>query len=463
MVSAVYVPFAILSISPDPSSMWSMPHLCRISLFILVFFIWVSKSVAFDAGYHFDQTRDAAVTVGFGEKTAKILVLSNWLVDFHSTVGSRDRRVRPASAMLNFDGLDNTREVTTQYRRLLVNLKRRVQLLAREGRLLDLLVTIGAGTHAVQDFYAHTNWVPQVRLQSNLLRLKLFQSIGSVSEQALFSGEFPGRGNRRHGNFRSGLNKDSLARPGFAAAYIHSTEATKQLLAQVRTWVEDVEPALWNVLLTFSLPPNEHAVIDAELEAAKQVSMNTVVVVLGLPLIDGVWKGNLSGSVPRFNRAFSKFGLLGESSVTARFRKGGLLPPLVSGRYIDDPMPTPPVAIKPDSYLSVSVEEYRLQNPYRSFQASVSVNGERYVSRILRNQPTYVGTEIPATLEIFPFKENMQVVVDLYASRLGGALEPLERLVSEMPELGQEMRFIAGNKTNAILRLRHIEVISPNP
>ncbi len=265
-----------------------------------------SPARAFDTQPHFDMTRDALTSEGFGLPAASNAGVNNWFVDYY-TNPDRNPHSGHASFLLgwtrlglaqeswpnfyvegarrlHFDyeqraadmpNLSTTAGIEREWDRLQFRARRLLGIYGRSNDSLGVLSTIGSSLHAVQDFYAHSNWVEDLQPGAAGLGGPGIASLGYGSHPTFFDippdvrrtllvgdrNVYTGvRGiPRGHGHWRShdlprfpsgrppsepALNKDWVGRPKYQDAYITAYFATRQWVRAMRTWLGN-EP-LWN-------------------------------------------------------------------------------------------------------------------------------------------------------------------------------------------------------------------------
>src|SRR5690606_10219601 len=137
---------------------------------------------------------------------------------------------------LHFDNLYHTSEVDHYWRRLLLNLKDCVMDAAARNDHVEYLTALGVSLHAIQDFYAHSNWCEQhPRLSADEYRSVTWATDHASSVQ-FHTGKYepypspPPLGAPDHGGYDDGLNKDSQIRPRWDEAYVFAYIASRQLI-----------------------------------------------------------------------------------------------------------------------------------------------------------------------------------------------------------------------------------------
>lgn len=262
---------------------------------------------AFDTGPHFDLTRDALSAEGFGETALQVAQVTNWMVDFYEqasqnpysgysawwkelisgAIGYREHwseTVVNSADWLHFDstpryvannlqrGLDSAEIMAMEWERLAMATRAAAIECASAGDTQGLLTVIGITTHAVQDFYAHTNWVePAGNLRTTGFDGPGWARMGSYgshptwfdvpADVRLAARVYSGGGGsdlRGHGqwrsdgnsNLQSAVNKDWPGRPLYREAYITAYFATRQWVRAIRSWVNN--PTAWQGAQTYN-------------------------------------------------------------------------------------------------------------------------------------------------------------------------------------------------------------------
>lgn len=285
---------------------------------------------AFDTGHHSDLTKEALQDQGFGETAIQTVQVQNWLVDYFSS--SPTSSIEGDVAKLHFDNLFTTEQIRNYWGRLTVNTRSAVQQAAREKDTLKLLTILGISLHAVQDFYSHSNWVEtHPRSTSGPYRPETW--FDSPSGTGLYTGYYPNNkkptgGIVCHGDYTSGLNKDSYARQlpipvnpqpkdchkeprDWQTAYVFAYAGSCQWVNAVRTWVNEIDPKVWRSVQTYSLGSADRSALNFDLEAAYRLSEWVAF------SENGHWKGNGSGSAAEF----AAFATRWTSATDSRFVK----------------------------------------------------------------------------------------------------------------------------------------------
>jgi hypothetical protein len=324
-----------------------------------------SPARAFDTQPHFDITRDALTAEGFGLPAASIAGVNNWFVDYY-TNPDRNPHSGHASFLLgwtrlglahedwpnfyiegarrmHFDyeqraadmpNLSNTAGIEREWDRLQFRARRLLGIYGRSNDPLGVLSTIGSSLHAVQDFYAHSNWVEDLRPGAPGLGGPGIASLGYGSNPTFFDippdvrrtvlvgdrNVYTGvRGiPRGHGHWRSdflprfppgrptseeALNKDWSGRPKYQEAYLTAYFASRQWVRAMRTWLGN-EP-LWNRAMSMA----QTSALAHDITGAEEISQYS-----------GHWQGGGEPCV-RFINCSARSGKAGSlSSLTAALR-----------------------------------------------------------------------------------------------------------------------------------------------
>jgi hypothetical protein len=275
--------------------------------------IGASSALAFDTGPHFDITRDALTSEGFGEQAIQVTQVNNWFVDFYENAGSIPQsghtgifrrllggglfsrehwadQVVKAADRSHFDqtdgGFSTTAAVTAEWDRL----GRATRNLALEARdrndPVALLTVLGASLHQVQDFYSHSNWVepdgepgrdgPGWTAKGWGTTPTWFDIPKPVRDaEQLYTAGSQGV-LRDHGSWKaddndslhSSMAKDWAGRPLYTEAYTSAYFATRQWVQAVRAAVAD--DAFWGRAMALS---NQPAQLASDQKGALNISM----------------------------------------------------------------------------------------------------------------------------------------------------------------------------------------------
>ena len=415
--------------------------------------LWVLSvpARAFDTGPHMDMTRDALTAEGFSAASADIAAVDNWFVDYYTNPGKNPYSghanffigltrlgLRPpedwpvndvaGARHLHFDAeqgstiyLGRTSGVEREWDRL-IDMTRRLLRHSATNTPERVLAVMGMSLHAVQDFYAHSNWVEDPRPGEFGLGGPGIASLGYGSHPTWFDvppevrqtlvgdrevytgvGDIP----RGHGHWRShllppfpgrprseeALNKDWPGRPYFQRAYITAYFATRQWVRAMRTWLGN-EP-LWNRAMAMA----NTSALQHDVTGAIDISRHT-----------GHWQGGGEPCV-RFISCGVRTGKAGSvSSATVAVRdyhsrgrtqyRRAFASYISAGRLYPDPLPSEPDL--PSSraiqaltrFVQVEAVKYRgmsLGDPVgdADIYANARVGGQPYTSTIINGADNF--------------------------------------------------------------------------
>ena len=267
---------------------------------------------AFDSGPHTDLTRDALTAEGFGTSAANVAAVDNWFVDYYwnakenpfsghagmllealananvVTIEHWPDKIIFGTNHLHFDSseagfpdLSSAQGIDEEWQRLMKITRR---LLSQTKDPLTVLTILGISTHAVQDFYSHTNWVETAgeygspdgpgwssRYGSAPTYFDIDKSVRE--SKAIYSAvhDVP----RGHGKWQTnhndslqdGLNKDWPGRPLYEKAYLTAYFATRQWVRAARGWLGD--EAVWARAKNLAAPARLKQDLRASLDVSK--------------------------------------------------------------------------------------------------------------------------------------------------------------------------------------------------
>jgi hypothetical protein len=374
-----------------------------LSILLGLFLGTVGSALAFDTGHHLDLTASVMRENGFGDTPIKAVQVSNWLTDYYAVSPTSKDAVQDELSKLHFDNLYDEQRVRNYWGRLLHNAEVAIVQAAESDDPETALTFLGLVLHAVQDFYSHANWVEtHPRDDGAAFRRETWLADGALDDAELFTGVYPPSpappppGHPQHGDYATGLNKDSLIRPLWAEAYVFAYCASHEILDLVGTWADRARPGFWNRLQQFKQDPVDQKRLDDDLVAARKLSSW----VKGKGS-DGHWKGDESGSV----RYMSKLTIAwapSHASIFVRKVKGGRVHELLtSGLYSDDPSPALPEITPFDGTRRVvlvrttHVEEMRQgggridSTGKADLYSIVQVGEQQYIDRTIREKRSY--------------------------------------------------------------------------
>ncbi|MFY9489081.1 MAG: PLAT/LH2 domain-containing protein [Solirubrobacterales bacterium] len=253
-----------------------------------VLLIFAAPASAFDTGPHFDISRDALQTEGFGATASDVVTVNNWFVDLYANAGSIPhsghsewwrtllgggyfaREHWPTSVVhgalrshFDYSGSSVNRRLTTtpEVQQEWDRLRRATYSLALKAKADNdpaaLLSVLGMSLHTLQDFYSHSNWIePQgvegvdgpnwqnfaqgatptwFDVPADVLAQTHIYSTGHPVERRAHGGWHSDK-NR---SMKTGVNKDWPGRLGYNDSYMTAFFATRQWIQAIRTWVAD--------------------------------------------------------------------------------------------------------------------------------------------------------------------------------------------------------------------------------
>lgn len=382
----------------------------KIPVLLLIVFSLLSPAVkAFDTAPHSDLTRAALSEKGFANDATNIAQLQNWLTDYYSSSPTISGRKRAELEKLHFDNLFDTAQVENYWRRFIDNLRIETVKTATADDPFRMLLVIGVGLHAVQDFYSHSNWVEtHSRQTDSVFRTDTYLSSGA-SGLKLYTGKYPA--NRKkgpglspvpasaapHGAYPSGLNKDSPIRPGWDQAYVFAYAASIETLGLMEKWAEKAKPGFWKRVREYGISTEDRTRLDYDLRALRNMSMW-----ISGKGQDGHWKGNKSGSARFFSAFSSKWVGKNSSRFVKAAAEGTVQEELAKGLYTADASPGLPVVpkfslkqrailLRVTSIAEIKDQRFgkKLSGPGGTdFYARVSIGGEEYWERTMQASRT---------------------------------------------------------------------------
>ena len=381
---------------------------------VLLFFCIPGFGYAFDTGPHFDLTRAVLSERGFGESAIKIAQVENWLTDYYSSTPTARGAERDDLEKLHFDNLFSTEETVRYWGWFMNNLREATRQAAKDNDALAMLTTLSMALHATQDFYSHSNWVElHPRSSGGAYRTETFLGEGLAGLPPgvqLVTGKYPE--NRKgapadaeaHGNYESGLNKDSPVRPHWDEAYVFAYCASHELVETLEQWSEETNPGFWKRMQQFSVAPAEQQSLAYDLRAVRNISMW-----INAKDEDGHWKGNYSG-VHRFFDAFSSKWVGKSSSIFVKqIAERKLQKRLVNHLYSDSSTAAPALAARPKRFslrrrallvrttlIKEKGDEGRLElgidpGGKPDFYAVITIGRQEYDDRVLQNQKEFAN------------------------------------------------------------------------
>jgi len=241
--------------------------LIRAGFFIIVLIGLINNSIAFSTWWHAQATLLAFEKNRFSADARLLAQFANYLVDYHSAISAKVQEMQKVGLIgdyrvskedlerLHFDNLHSLKEIEYQWSRLETNTIRALKKFASEKsvrpgfRKIVLISIIGASLHAVQDFYAHSNWIDLLQ-NRNLGELPTWFELSQQERNSLnlYSGVYPDRdepGVISHAL----LNKDHSGRKLHQHAYQTAVKASIE-------WVKKLINSVafdWSGLFSFEV------------------------------------------------------------------------------------------------------------------------------------------------------------------------------------------------------------------
>jgi hypothetical protein len=390
-------------------------------------------ALALDTGHHVEVTESVLREHGFGATAIQVVQVSNWLTDYYSVRPMSRENLKTGLSKLHFDNLYTTEDVARYWGWLMHNAREATRETAEVGDPAATLTLLGVLSHAVQDFYAHSNWVNAHRKEpGGPYRVETWIADGAPEGIHLFTGSYPPYpsppppAHPEHGDYDSGLNKDSHVRPMWAEAYVSAYCATHEVVAALRQWVEEARPGFWAEVKGYRVDDVDQRRLDLDIKAMREISMW----VKGKGA-EGHWKGGGSGSARYLSGVAVEWTSSPASVVVRQVKKNHIQERLAAELYSSQaPPPLPPMAAFGGNLTVVEVGityvaekrgfGRRIDRGRKAdLYAVTTVGGQRYVDRVLRGKKRYsdpwvtihvaaIGqSEIPVRLEVWDQDETL--------------------------------------------------------
>jgi hypothetical protein len=284
------------------------------ALVVVLLLLTAAPAAAFDAGPHSDMTRDALTAEGFGGRAADVGVVENWFIDYYwnasenpfsghaawwketlaganvATIEFWDPAIIKGTNRMHFDSslgadLKTPQGIDEEWQRLMRITHARLAEARAAQDPLRVLAIVGVSLHAVQDFYAHTNWVETAGEDGSSdgpgwtaagfgTAPTWFDIPKAIRDtKHIYSGV--SGADREHGKWQTdrnenvahGLNKDWPGRKLFDKAYLSAYFASRQWVAAMRGWLGD--DALWLRAQRLRAPAGLRRDLTASLDISK--------------------------------------------------------------------------------------------------------------------------------------------------------------------------------------------------
>jgi hypothetical protein len=186
---------------------------------------------AFDTGPHASITIDAVMAAGLNRNAANVIQVENWLTDYYTSKSVGEKKCDLDK--LHFDDLFSADDIQRYWTNFWTNTVQAVSKANSDRDVLEFYVALGMSLHVVQDFYSHSNWIDQngVSVQPGHYSTKTYFQTPNPKPAGLHTGwydnclDIPQDGHEPHGNYTTGLNHDSVVRPGYDRAYVYAYAA----------------------------------------------------------------------------------------------------------------------------------------------------------------------------------------------------------------------------------------------
>ena len=161
-----------------------------VTVALMLFALLCSPASGFDTYWHQEAVRHVAEAFAFSEDARKIMQLGNFSPDFFGPVseyasqqlkdkalqslnqfGAANAESRKSALFLHFDNLYGELQGNAEFDSLFAQLLKNTQTALaaykdqagtdERTRKILVLITLGASSHAVEDFYSHSDWVHQ--------------------------------------------------------------------------------------------------------------------------------------------------------------------------------------------------------------------------------------------------------------------------------------------------------------
>lgn len=373
---------------------------------VVLLCLWCSNADAFDTGHHADLTYAVLKESGFSTDAIKACQVENWLVDYFSSSPTAASDVKRECEKLHFDNLYTLKDTTWYWHNFLLNAKAATEQAAIDNDSLEQIAIIGIVFHAAQDFYSHSNWVEtHARTAGSGYRRETWTSAGPGGA-VIRTGKYkpyptpPPAGTPDHGDYSSGLNKDSHVRPKWDEAFVFAYVACQELAAAMEGWAEAKRAGFWASCKGLALSSSDRSQLASDFAAARDVSMY-----VSLSGADGHWKGNLSGDLSQFSTAAAKFSASTDSKFVKHFKQDKVHFAISKNLYSMPPATAAPLIprftterhvlglrvtkIEEDA---VGFTEVRIDpGGNADFYAWITLDGHRQLERIIEDEKSVVN------------------------------------------------------------------------
>ncbi|KAI8817797.1 uncharacterized protein EV422DRAFT_539947 [Fimicolochytrium jonesii] len=294
--------------------------------------------LSFDTGPHNDLVRNTLELYGYSRDAQALSAFANWATDMYAftpSLGTDFAIVPDHIADLEMQHCNNLYSVVygaNYISQHVVNSKAAIQDAVKRGSVLDYLAVVGTSLHTYQDLYAHSNWAELHRRKdcecygvTDTFMGELIAANSSVDTLLTTSPELSGwatyewldrnypnfnvkGGTVEHGQYCSGVNKDSYIRPYYEETFAYAFASSVEWLYNLEKWAGEVEAsnATLNAAKNWA-PANQtdHDALYKNFDEAFEVSYSTTKGVFGDD--NGHWKGEGSGSLGTMAKSVASF------------------------------------------------------------------------------------------------------------------------------------------------------------
>lgn len=197
---------------------------------------------AFDTGPHASITIDALTRAGFNRNAANAVQVENWLTDYYTSSPTIGKPAQCDLEKLHFDDVFSNADIANYWATFTANTYAAVKQSEKDNDVVEFYVVLGMSLHVVQDFYSHSNWLELYAPPAGRYGTATwFQFRNGPGNR--YTGWYPNclnipQGNHvPHGGYTSGLNHDSVVRPGYDRAYVYALAASYEWTQNVLGWI----------------------------------------------------------------------------------------------------------------------------------------------------------------------------------------------------------------------------------
>ncbi|HEY0381011.1 MAG TPA: HET-C-related protein [Candidatus Elarobacter sp.] len=358
-----------------------------------------APAVAFDTGPHGNITEDALARLGFNRAAADAVQVENWLTDYYTSTPTIGSGAKCQLEKLHFDDVFSNADVAAYWTTLAANTQAAAQQAESHNDVVELYTVLGMSLHVVQDFYTHSNWVELNGTSGAYKTASWFQTPAPPS--GLVTGWYanclnvPEGGHVPHGGYASGLNHDSVVRPGYDRAYVYALAASYEWASNVLGWVSSGFAARAK---TFRPNDTDAAELAYDQKASIYVS-EWIENPLDTASLDGHWNGNHSGYALAFAPFVAAWTGAHDSRYVRAFKQKAVYAALSRGLYQPATVAMPAFTVQPTrgtvfAMRTLSVNAFKAGNEsyFGTLVATNAGNGYAYRDASQYHRPR---TDVP--------------------------------------------------------------------